>query len=77
MLAERGSSVGGEEGDEEGRSGGEPFPSVVLSQNGHHPLHRAQDGSVDDHRPLLVVTVVAAEDGGRKLVIISSDSTTL
>lgn len=62
ILAERVSSVGGE-GDEEGRSGGEPFPSVVLSQNGHHPLHRAQDGSVDDHRPLLVVTVVAAEEG--------------
>lgn len=41
-----------------------PFSSVVLGQNGDHPLHGSQDGPVDDHRPLLVVTVVAVEDGG-------------
>ena len=33
--------------------GSSPFAAVVLAQNGHHALDRAEDGAVDHHRGLL------------------------
>lgn len=37
-----------------------PFPSVVLSEDGYHPLHRAQNGPVDDDWPRFVIPVLPA-----------------
>lgn len=36
-----------------------PFAAIVLRQDGDHPLHGSQDGSVDDHRPRLVIAIMA------------------
>lgn len=41
-----------------------PFASVVFSQDSNHPLYWSQDGSVNDHWPLLVVTIVATKSFG-------------
>lgn len=35
-----------------------PFPAIVLRENGYHPFHRAQDGAVDDHGPVLLIPVL-------------------
>lgn len=35
-----------------------PFPGVVLSKDGDHPLHWAQDGTMDDDWSSFVVTVL-------------------
>lgn len=51
-------------GGAEQQSAFTPFATVVFSQNGDHPLYWAQNGPVDDHWPLPVVTVVAVEEEG-------------
>lgn len=45
----------------------EPFASVVFGQDGDHALDRSQDGSVDDHRSLLVVSVRAVKRKWQRL----------
>lgn len=37
-----------------------PFPGVVLGEDGDHSLHGAQDGAVNDHGSVLVLTVSPA-----------------
>lgn len=46
-----------------------PFAPKVFRQNSDHPLHGAQDRSVDDHRPVLVIAVLPANTRRRRMEI--------